>query len=169
MHEDLRRGVNDINRVVRFFSASDLADQGQRLANGPVRRNAHELGSHNPASCFRRVLEQLLERSARRVAHGREKSRPIIGWNFTKEIGLLISRHGFDQRPDFARLDFLDDCAAVSGQLGLVEDVHGQIERQRCHYLRCGLRRQLLQCFSNVRARNSPRASCSSSGSLWTR
>ena len=150
VHQRLRLRIDDVDRVHCFLPPADFADQAQRLIDRPVRWNADELGRHDSARGVRRILEELLERGAGRLAHRREQARPLFGRDFAEQVGLLVGRHRFDKRSDAARIDVLDDRAAVACELRLVEHLHRQLERKRRHHLRRRFRWQLAQRLGDV-------------------
>ncbi len=152
MHQLLRRGVNDVNRVHGFLSATYFSDQPQGLLDAPVRWDADEFGGHDSAGRLRRILKELPERGAGRLAHSRQQARPLFARNLPEQIRLLVGGHCLDERPDLARLDQLDDRTAMASQLRLVEHLDREVERKCRHHLRCGFGWQLPQSLGYIRS-----------------
>ena len=75
--------------------------------------------------------------------------RPLIGM-----VSRMVDQKGLDLiaalETDLPALDSLNDRAAVSRQLGLVEHVYSKVEWERSHHLRCGVGWQLLERLGDV-------------------
>src|SRR5258708_16376245 len=75
---------------------------------------------------MRRISEEELERSSRRLVQAPEKTRALLGWQLTEQVSLLIGGHGVDQRRSLLLAHLLEDPGAMMCELGLIE--HGNSE-----------------------------------------
>src|SRR5258708_9007583 len=75
---------------------------------------------------MRRISEEELERSSRRLVQAPEKTRALLGWELPEQVSLLIGGHGVDQRRSLLLAHLLEDPGAMMCELGLIE--HGNSE-----------------------------------------
>src|SRR5262245_65774663 len=78
LEEHLGVRIDDVNRIDSLSGALDLADMLQRLADGPGRRHAHELGGHDAARRLLWISEQLSERSPRLAIEPGKQAIPRV-------------------------------------------------------------------------------------------
>ena len=150
MHEPLVLWIEDVYRVDGLLRSSDLPDVAQRFLHRPRCGDRDELGRHDAAGAFRRILEQHLERSPRRGLEELQDLDPIRLPQLAHEISTLIGGHGFDERGGRLRRHAAYDAGAMSIELGLVEHLHREIEWQCGHHLGARLGTELAQRFSDI-------------------
>ena len=142
-------GVDDIHLVDRLLGPTHPLDQPQRLFDGPGRRHAQELRGHDAAGLLGRILQEELQGLLSAPVEGRQQPRALAFRQLSEQHGLLVARHGIEQRARRAGIQRPNDRHPV-GQPGIVEHLNGEVERQGRDHSGGGRRGEVPQGLGDV-------------------
>ena len=113
VHDPAVAGVQHVDGV-DGLAAADVRDVVQRLPGGRGRRHAQVVGRHDPARGGRRKCQEQCQRRARRGIEVFEESGAVGVGKPAEEVGLLIRRHGLDERDRLVGREVMEHLRATA-------------------------------------------------------